>query len=232
VDFRAPLSKDAHGRFPRETWYTSKTNINGIVKARQQRDAALKFSIETIRLDGGRPCLDFVNTIHDRFAAAPLDYLATPQHYKQWCLRTQLLSRPEAERIDVALSILGEARSYREHLHAMLSAVIDGEAVPAKSLRECDRLLHQAWSALSLHPGSPGGVCWPPGTLDARLPLKRIALSALDVLRTAQPHRLKRCASADSCGWFFYDDSKGGRRRWCAMEACGTVDKMRRYRRR
>jgi predicted RNA-binding Zn ribbon-like protein len=191
----------------------------------------MKFSIETIRLDGGRPCLDFVNTIHDRFAAAAMDYLATPQHYKQWCLRAQLLSRQEADRIDVAPGILGEARSYREHLHAVLSAGIDGETVPVKSLRECDRLLHQAWAALSLHPGPPAGVCWPPAALDARLPLKRIALSALDVLRTAQPHRLKRCASAGTCGWLFYDDSKGGRRRWCAMEACGTVEKMRRYRR-
>lgn len=191
----------------------------------------MTFSIETIRLDGGRPCLDFVNTIHDRFAAAPADYLETPQHYKQWCLRTQLFSRQEADRIDVAPGILDEARSYREHLHAVLSAGIDGRAVPARSLRECDRWLHRAWSALSLQPGSAEGVCWPPAALDARLPLKRIALSALDVLRTAEPQRLKRCASTDSCGWLFYDDSKGGRRRWCAMEACGAVEKMRRYRR-
>jgi predicted RNA-binding Zn ribbon-like protein len=56
-------------------------------------------------------------------------------------------------------------------------------------------------------------------------------LSALDVLRTAEPLRLKRCAAAHSCGWLFYDDSKGGQRRWCAMEACGTLQKMRRYRR-
>jgi predicted RNA-binding Zn ribbon-like protein len=74
-------------------------------------------------------------------------------------------------------------------------------------------------------------VSWPAGALDARLPLKRIALSALEVLKGAQPHRLKRCAAADSCGWLFYDDSKGGRRRWCSMQACGTVEKMRRFRR-
>jgi predicted RNA-binding Zn ribbon-like protein len=63
------------------------------------------------------------------------------------------------------------------------------------------------------------------------LALKRIALSLFDLLRSAEPQRLKRCASPDSCGWLFYDDSKGGQRRWCAMEACGTVEKMRRYRR-
>jgi predicted RNA-binding Zn ribbon-like protein len=189
-----------------------------------------KSSIDAIRLSGGRACLDFVNTIHDRFAAVPVDYLGTPQHYVEWCLRTSLLSRQEADRITGA-GVMGEVRSFREHLHALLSARIDGLPAPVNALRQCDRWLHQAWADLSLDPGSAEGVSWPPTAVDARLPLKRLALSALDLLRTAQPRRLKRCASPDSCGWLFYDDSKGGQRRWCAMETCGTIEKMRRYRR-
>jgi predicted RNA-binding Zn ribbon-like protein len=189
-----------------------------------------RFSIDRIRLDGGRPCLDFVNTIHDRFAAVPVDYLAAPQQYLAWCLRTHLLDRDEAERITVGASVMAEVRAFREHLHALLSARIDGAAVPARALRECDRWLHRAWANLSLDPASPTGVSWPAEGADARLPLKRIALSALDLLRSAKPRRLKRCASPDSCGWLFYDDSKGGQRRWCSMQACGTLDKMHRYR--
>jgi predicted RNA-binding Zn ribbon-like protein len=190
-----------------------------------------KSPIESIRLDGGRPCLDFVNTIHDRLASVPVDYLATPQQYLEWCLRAHLLSRQEAERIAVTGGVMGEVRIFREHLHALLSARIDGTAVPAKAIRECDRWLHQAWTNLSLDAASSNGVSWSPAAVDARLPLKRIALSLLDLLRAAEPHRLKRCASTDSCGWLFYDDSKGGQRRWCSMEACGTIEKMRRYRR-
>jgi predicted RNA-binding Zn ribbon-like protein len=190
-----------------------------------------RFSIESIRLDGGRPCLDFVNTIHDRFAAVPEDYLATPQHYLEWCLRAQVLDRHEAERITVAPGVMAEVRAFREQLHVLLNARVDGTATPAGALHECDRWLHQAWTSLSLDPASIEGVSWPVAAVDARLPLKRIALSALDLLRTARPHRLKRCASSDSCGWLFYDDSKGGQRRWCSMEACGTLEKMRRYRR-
>jgi len=189
------------------------------------------FPIESIRLDGGRPCLDFVNTIHDRFATDLVDYLATPQQYLEWCLRAHLLNRQETERIAVTAGVMGEVRVFRERLHALLSARIEGTAVPAKALRDCDRWLHQAWTNLSLDPASPEGVSWSPAAVDARLPLKRIALSFLDLLRTAEPHRLKRCASPDSCGWLFSDDSTGGQRRWCAMEACGTIEKMRRYRR-
>jgi predicted RNA-binding Zn ribbon-like protein len=187
--------------------------------------------IDRIRLDGGRPCLDFVNTIHDRLATRPVDYLATPQRYVEWCLHAQLLSAQEAGRICAAASVMTEVRAFREQLHVLLSARIDGTSVPASALRECDRWLHRAWAGLSLDPASRDGVSWPPAAVDARLPLKRIALSALEVLRTEEPHRLKRCASTDSCGWLFYDDSKGGQRRWCAMQACGTLEKMRRYRR-
>jgi predicted RNA-binding Zn ribbon-like protein len=186
--------------------------------------------IERIRLDGGRPCLDFVNTIHDRFAAKAVDYLATPQQYLEWCQRASLLNRKEAVGIAVPAGVMADVRAFREQLHVLLSARIEGAAPPAGAVRECDRWLHQAWANLILDPASPDAVAW--GTpADARLPLKRIALSALDVLRTGEPHRLKRCASPDSCGWLFYDDSKGGQRRWCAMEACGTLQKMRRYRR-
>jgi predicted RNA-binding Zn ribbon-like protein len=189
-----------------------------------------EFPIERIRLDGGRPCLDFVNTIHDRFAAKPVDYLATPQQYLAWCQRAHLLSRKEADSISAASGVMTEVRIFREHLHVLLSARIDGAVAPAGAVRECDRWLHQAWANLTLDPQSPDAVSWS-SSVDARLPLKRIALSALEVLRTGEARRLKRCASADSCGWLFYDDSKGGRRRWCAMEACGTLEKMRRYRR-
>ena len=188
------------------------------------------FSIERIRLDGGRPCLDFVNTFHDRLAANSVDYLATPAQYLEWCQRAGLLNRKEADGIAVAQGVMAEVRGFREQLHALLGARIDGTAAPAGAVRECDRWLHQAWVSLTLNPASPDGLAWS-SPVDARLPLKRIALSALDVLRTAEPHRLKRCASTDSCGWLFYDDSKGGQRRWCAMEACGTLQKMRRYRR-
>ena len=67
---------------------------------------------------------------------------------------------------------------------------------------------------------------------DAQLPLKRIALDALDLLGDPSASRLRRCANTTSCGWLFLDTSKNQRRRWCAMETCGTLDKMQRYRHR
>ena len=112
VDFVAPFSKQTRELLRCER-YTSKTNITGIVKrpTRGVRVAAADspgFPIHGIRLDGGRPCLDFVNTIHDRLAAVPADYLATPQHYVEWCLRAHLLSRHEADHLAVTAGAMGE----------------------------------------------------------------------------------------------------------------------------
>ncbi|MFD9698271.1 CGNR zinc finger domain-containing protein [Lentzea sp. NPDC059081] len=39
------------------------------------------------------------------------------------------------------------------------------------------------------------------------------------------------CAAPD-CRWAFYDVSRNGRGRWCAMEICGNRQKTRAYRER
>src|ERR1700722_18896637 len=57
ADFGAPFSKNAHTSLP-VSWYTSKTDISGIVKRHPRRPASMADSpaipIERIRLDGGR----------------------------------------------------------------------------------------------------------------------------------------------------------------------------------
>jgi predicted RNA-binding Zn ribbon-like protein len=41
--------------------------------------------------------------------------------------------------------------------------------------------------------------------------------------------RIRVCAS-DTCSARFYDRSPAGGRRWCSMQACGNLDKVRRHR--
>src|SRR6185312_16440136 len=50
--------------------------------------------IADVRLDGGCLCLDFVNTIHDRYALEIEDYLQQPQRFLEWCVRAGAL-RPD-----------------------------------------------------------------------------------------------------------------------------------------
>jgi predicted RNA-binding Zn ribbon-like protein len=58
-----------------------------------------------------------------------------------------------------------------------------------------------------------------------------IAADAVDLLTGDQLERLKRCPS-NACQWFFFDSSRNGKRRWCAMADCGTKAKVRHYRER
>jgi predicted RNA-binding Zn ribbon-like protein len=189
--------------------------------------------IAAIRLDGGRLCLDFVNTIHDRYAVDVEDYLQPPQHFIEWCTRAGALRPDDGVRLPRAahkrMALMREVTTLRRHLHALFAARIDGQPLPADALRGLDLWLHRAWAAQSL--GADGRLHWRTAAHDARLPLMRIALDALDLLGDPSAARLRRCANTTSCGWLFHDTSKNQRRRWCAMETCGTADKMRRYRR-
>lgn len=189
--------------------------------------------IEAVRLDGGRLCLDFVNTIHDRYAADTEDYVRDPQRFLAWCERAGALLPDEGVRVPRALqkraALMREVANLRDHLHALLAARVDDLPSPHEAVRGLDGWLHLAWAGRSL--GADGRLHWRADARDARLPLKRIALDALDLFSGPSASRLRRCANATSCGWLFLDTSKNQRRRWCAMETCGTADKMQRYRR-
>jgi predicted RNA-binding Zn ribbon-like protein len=50
-----------------------------------------------------------------------------------------------------------------------------------------------------------------------------------DVEADGRPTRLSRCSAPD-CGLVFYDSSRGGTRRWCAMQRCGNRAKVRAHR--
>ena len=68
-----------------------------------------------------------------------------------------------------------------------------------------------------------------PGTDDLARPLWPLALSAGDLLTSADRERVKECA-ADNCSWLFLDMSRNRSRRWCDMAVCGNRAKARRFR--
>ena len=188
--------------------------------------------IGAVRLDGGRPCLDFVNTIHDRYAVEVEDYLQQPQRFIAWCVRAGILRPDEGVRApgtaQTRAALMREVATLRDHLHALFAARVDHRPPPPDAVRGLDSWVHRAWASQSLR--ADGRLYWRADTRDARLPLKRIALDALGLLGDPYASRLRRCANTTSCGWLFLDTSKNQRRRWCAMETCGIADKMRRYR--
>lgn len=185
--------------------------------------------VSAIRLDGGRLAIDFANTIHDRFAADVEDYIATPERYMEWARRSGGIAADETidlSRLDgEGERLMANVRSLRDATYLLLSACIDEVALPEGPLLVANEWLLRARESQSLDENGVLALQAHPD--DFRIPLKRIALDLVDVLADARAGKftLKRCANQSSCGWIFADTSKNGRRRWCAMQTCGTASK-------
>jgi len=185
--------------------------------------------VSAIRLDGGRLAADFANTIHDRFAAEVEDYIATPERYVEWAGRSGAIAADEtidiSRLVEEGEPLMADVRSLRNATYCLLSACIDEVPLPQGPLLVANHWLLRARQSQSL--SEDGLLTLRAGPEDVRIPLKRIALDLVDTLGDARvgKFRLKHCANQSSCGWIFADTSKNGRRRWCAMQTCGTASK-------
>lgn len=175
---------------------------------------------------GGRPSVDFVNTLRERWRRR-VETLVTPDDLALWLQRAELTPEPLA----VPRAVLAEARELREAIDAALAAVVEGAPAPRPALRTIDDWLVHAGGRPQLAAGA-GGVPLlgeRSASDSARRALGTLALDAAIVLGTAERDRLRICA-ADDCSARFYDRSPAGRRRWCSMSACGNTAKARRHR--
>jgi predicted RNA-binding Zn ribbon-like protein len=199
-----------------------------------RKPSILPRPISTVRLDGGRLCLNFVNTIHDRHTSSLEDYISTPERFFEWSLRAGAIessrrrSTLPSSRVGPAVS--ADVRRLRNRLHSLFSALIDGTPIPATAIQELDKWVHRAWRRMQVDPSAKGWLRRIRPRPVHYEPLEAIALSALELLRTSDPARLRRCQAPNACGWLFYDNTKNGSRRWCSMSNCGIFFKMRRYR--
>lgn len=76
--------------------------------------------------------------------------------------------------------------------------------------------------------GADGAREWAPGATGAQL-LSTVARDAVDLFTGPYADRLRECGT-HNCYLLFVDTSRPGRRRWCAMERCGNLHKVRAHR--
>ena len=177
--------------------------------------------VTELKIVGGDPALDLVNTVGDDRVADPLeDYAA----FAAWAARIGVIDdagRPE--RAAGRRRALAEARSLRATVDAVFRAI----ATASVAAGVCARAARPARRApRSSAPRLVGReLAWDGHELER--PLWPLAVSALDLLRHGPLDRLKAC---EDCPWLFLDTSRNHSRRWCSMEDCGSRVKMRRYR--
>jgi predicted RNA-binding Zn ribbon-like protein len=177
---------------------------------------------------GGRPAVDFVNTLRERWRRG-VETLVTPDDLATWLVRAGVMEASAP----VPRAVLEQARELREAIDAVLVATIAGEPAPAPAMTLIDDWLVFAGARPQLV-ADAGGVPLLTERAAADSPrraLGTIALDAAQMLGSEQRGRMRICAS-ETCSGRFFDRSPAGRRRWCSMRTCGNGAKARRYRER
>lgn len=177
-----------------------------------------------MRLDGGHPALDLLNTVYGQVGAPPEhDVLAEPADLVVFAARVGLAT----ESTPAAPGALAAARALRTALDLVVRAVLADRAPEPASTRALEDAARAARAAGGLDRGGAGTLVWQWPDTDARAPVHRLTEAALDLLADpAARHRLRICAG---CCWVYLDSSRAGTRRWCSMADCGTEAKKRRY---
>ena len=172
---------------------------------------------------GGRLAVDFLNT-RPAIAGGP-ELLEAAEDVRRWARLAGVGERAEARGGDVA-----RLRRFRERLRMLLDGWRRGAPRQAE-VALVNRYLARAPEVLELavQGGRLVGRRRTGGSL-GRLP-GVVARSAAELLVDGEPRRYRKCADP-TCGLWFYDDSKAGRRRWCSMQLCGGRAKWRAFARR
>jgi predicted RNA-binding Zn ribbon-like protein len=140
------------------------------------------------------------------------------------------LLRRAARRPREALAVLERARLLREALYRTLRALLRHERPITADLALIGAELAVCRDHEVLEPdGQRLRFAWRGTRERLDSPLWPIVCSAAALLTSPELERLRRCGGED-CGWLFLDQSRNRSRRWCTMEDCGNLAKVRRFR--
>jgi predicted RNA-binding Zn ribbon-like protein len=176
-----------------------------------------------MRLDGGHPALELVNTIYGQVdGPVEHDVLARPGDLVTLARRLDLAGAETP----ASAAALADAHALRDALDEVLRALLAHRTPPRRARAAVEVAIRAAFDAARFAPRDHAlALSWPPD--DPHAPVHGFAHAALDLLTDeAELARLHRC---DACRWLFLDHSRGAGRRWCSMADCGTEAKKRRY---
>lgn len=182
-------------------------------------------------------CLDFINTLDDRFSGEPKELLKTYIDLARFGEDSRILSDLQVDRLftlsqqhpEAAARVLASAIRLREAMFEVFWAVVQRKPVPKSPLMVLNGYVQEAAGHLDLVPGK-GRFEWEFSSLPSNFeaPLWPIARSAAELLASDQLQFVRACA-LKTCEWLFLDESKNHRRRWCDMTKCGNRAKARNF---
>ncbi|MCO8276780.1 CGNR zinc finger domain-containing protein [Actinoplanes sp. TRM 88003] len=122
---------------------------------------------------------------------------------------------------------LHRARELREALRTAAAANHDKTPLPAAVVAVLDDAARRADLVVAFTPDRHWRTASRATGVDGAL--GDLVLRVLDAMTAGTWPRLKVCAR-DTCRWAFYDTSRGGTGKWCAMRLCGNRAKQEAWR--
>ena len=195
-----------------------------------------KLEASTFEFTGNHICLDFTNTLHNRFNT-PRELLNGYADLVRWSQEAAILSDDEAQQLRAAAThsagaaeqVLQQAIELREAMYRIFSSHISHTEADTDDLAMLNRMFVKAMTKASIHNNGKGFVWdWSRESRHFDRMLWPIARSMSELLTSDTLESVRMCA-ADDCGWLFLDTSKNHSRRWCDMKSCGNRAKARKY---
>ncbi|RZM30559.1 MAG: hypothetical protein EOO88_00235 [Pedobacter sp.] len=194
-------------------------------------------TVQTMTLDGGDPSLDFVNSGYDCQPGILAERLHEYADLLTLSLRVGLLQQDVIEVFSryakvhpaKAIDALEKTREVRGALYELLIGRINPEEISVDNfaLDTFNRYLGEALRYRKVAvAGGEFSKDWIVDEYDLEFPLRRFVIDYYELITGPRQGLIKQC---DGCAWFFLDQSKNHRRRWCDMSSCGNIEKVRRY---
>ncbi len=174
--------------------------------------------------------LELVNTLGAPYGEE-LDWLINGQELLSWMVAVELLTVGDAERLagDLTESDLetaaGELRSLRAEMQ---------ENVPEASpefMQRLNDLLASGRGRYEIETSAEGqrNMRFQPLLETANDLVVRVAVEIAELFCLNTPERMRECGSP-TCTYWFHDNTRNNRRRWCSMAVCGNRAKVKAHR--
>ena len=179
--------------------------------------------IDARRFRTGRMCLDFAHTGGDGELAV-WELLHTPDDLARWLV---IVTDPTGvDEVGAGDDDLVRALQLRTAVWNTAQRAISGCAATAADRVTINEVASGRAPVRQLTSTGVGLA----GPVDAASLLVVLARDAIDLFGGPEAHRVRECAS-DTCQLLFVDRSRPGARRWCSMQRCGNIAKVRAHRR-
>ncbi|HEV2709943.1 MAG TPA: ABATE domain-containing protein [Edaphobacter sp.] len=175
---------------------------------------------------GDHLAINFINT-RRMFEGQLTDTLQSDSDVKAWLERLEVPVAKGALSFDDGV-LLERARELRE---IALAAVRDRKSGKKPSLIALNRFLADApsHSMLAIDDAGGLGVTRVHGKETVEAFLAPVAEAVADLLANVNFDLIRHC-EGDACVLWFYDSTKGHRRRWCTTTGCGNRAKVAAFR--